>query len=85
MALAPLSDVNAGRVVILTAKPIAGHGAKGERRELRHQDDPAAAGALGLDPGPETGTSTGSSACPAPRQTAKPGNAAAEPPATAQQ
>jgi hypothetical protein len=50
----------------LTAKPIAGHGAKGERRELRpgrsscrRRPRPGS--------GPETGTSPGSSACPAPQ------------------
>jgi hypothetical protein len=38
-----------------------------------------------ISPLGEIGTSPGSSACPAPRQTAMPGNAAAEPTATAQQ
>ena len=64
MALAPPS-AGACRTgsVILTAEPIAGHDAEGERREPG-QDDPAAAGVLDLDPGPEMGTSPGSSSGP---------------------
>ncbi|HZI73451.1 MAG TPA: hypothetical protein VFD73_05385 [Gemmatimonadales bacterium] len=71
--------------VILTAKPIAGHAQRASGGSAG-QDDPVAAGALDVDPGRETGTSPGSSACPrTPRQTAMPENAAAEPTATAQQ
>ena len=44
MALAPLSAGACRGFVILTAKPIAGHDAKGQRREPG-QDDPDAAGA----------------------------------------
>jgi hypothetical protein len=68
--------------VILTAKPIAGHDAKGQRREPG-QDDPDATGAQDLDPDRRQ--------APAPdhrrartRQTAMPENAGAEPTATAQ-
>jgi hypothetical protein len=72
--------VHAAGFVILTANPIAGHDAKGQRREPS-QDDPDAAGAQDLDPDRRQ--------APAPdhrraRQTAMPENAAAEPTATAQ-
>ena len=66
MALAPLfSGPCRTGFVILTAKPIAGHDAKGQRREprpgrsrCRRRPRPGS--------GPETGTSPGSSARPAP-------------------
>jgi hypothetical protein len=50
---------HAGRgAVILTAKPIADHGAEGERRNPG-QDDPDAADVLDLDSWPGTDTSLG--------------------------
>src|SRR5690349_9149165 len=50
MALAPLSaGCMPPGLVILTAKPIAGHDAKAQRREPG-EDDPDAAGAEDLDP-----------------------------------
>jgi hypothetical protein len=84
MALAPLSDVNAGwGSSSLTSKPIAGHDAEASGGSSG-QDDPAAAGALGLVSGPETGASPGSSGLPRTPADGHAGNAATEPTATAQ-
>jgi hypothetical protein len=68
--------------VILTAKPIAGHHAKGQRREPG-QDDPDAAGAQELDPDRRQAPAR-IIGVPRSRQTAMPENAAAESTATAQ-
>jgi hypothetical protein len=64
MALAPPS-ASARRTgsVLLAAKLIAGHDTEGERGEPG-QDGPDAAGVLDLGPGPEMGTSPGSSTGP---------------------
>ena len=52
-------------VVILTAQPIAGHDAKGQRREPRPGRSRCRR-RPGPGSGPDTGASPGSSACPAP-------------------
>jgi hypothetical protein len=65
-ALVPLSaGACCTGFVILTAKPIAGHDAKGQRREPRPGRSRCRR-RPGPGSGPETGASPGSSACPAP-------------------
>ena len=70
--------------VILTAKPIAGHAQRAPAGNAG-QDDPAAAGALDVDPGRRQAPALDHRRASHPRQTAMPENAAAEPAATAQQ
>jgi len=65
MALAPLSDVNAGRVRHPDGEADRRSRAKGERRE-RRAGRYSCRRRPGRGSGPETGTSPGSSACLAP-------------------
>jgi len=85
MALAPLyAGACRTGFVILTAKPVAGHAQRASGGNAG-QDDPAAAGALDVDPGRRQAPALDHRRASHPRQTAMPENAAAEPTATAQQ
>jgi len=80
MALAPLSDVNAGRIRHPDGKsrsPVTAQRASGGNSG---EDDPAAAGALGLDPGRRQAPALDHRCASHPGSRPCRGNAAAEPP-----